>query len=137
MLFSGVHMAKFPFDDDVKKAARIRQRGICAKCGKALIDDLDDPFRAQAHHVIPQQSGVESNPSHAWMETVENCVIICYDEHLHAAHGGNFESGPVAPPEEFPYSHGNDKVRHAEWVRSLKLKADSVWGPKLSVAKSH
>lgn len=122
-------MSGFPFDDTVKEAAWLRQSGCCAKCGHALINNPDDPFRRQAHHVIPQQSGVADDPGHAWMATLENCVLICYDEHL-AAHGGDFGSGPVAPPAWFIHSHGEDKVRHAEWARSLNLKAESVWGPK-------
>lgn len=115
----------FEFSDTVRDAARIRQFGLCAHCGISLNDEWEE-----AHHAIPNQSGDPGNPQHAWLRSLENCVVLC-DLCHHMAHGENTISGPVAPPEYYEYSHGLDTVLHTDWVRRLKLKAALLWGSKL------
>jgi hypothetical protein len=133
-------MGQFPFDRAVILAARKRQLNLCARCGDSLmtqqeIDVVDQKhdipplnFLSHAHHVFPQQAGSIDNPSHSWIGTVENCVVIHSDEHF-AVHGFDWAEGGVAPPKEFLYSHNIETVKHKEWVRSLTLKCNKIWGP--------
>jgi 5-methylcytosine-specific restriction endonuclease McrA len=115
----------FDFPDTVKDEARLRQFGLCACCG----DSLDDEWE-EAHHVVPNQSGDPTNPEHSWLRTLENCVVLC-DQCHHVAHGENTLAGPVAPPEYYSHSHGQDLVRHRDWVGRLNVKAALLWGPKI------
>lgn len=118
----------FDFPETIIKQARLRQFGLCAGCGDSLVDVWEE-----AHHVIPNQSGNPANQDHGWLRTVENCVIVCDTCH-DDVHGGNKRLGPVAPPEYYKHSHGQDLVLHAEWVRGLNVKAASLWGTKLNPA---
>jgi hypothetical protein len=117
----------FDFSSAVQKEARLRQFGLCALCGESLDDAWEE-----AHHVVPNQSGDENNPSHAWLRTSANCVILC-DACHDRVHGHNKTSGAVAPPEYYKYSHGIQQVQHREWVRDLTIKASLLWGAKTRV----
>ena len=119
-------MANRPFDfsEAVRDEARLRQFGLCAHCGMSLNDEWEE-----AHHAIPNQSGDPQNQEHAWLRSVENCVVLC-DMCHHMAHGENTRSGAVAPPDYYPFSHGRNPVLHAAWARSLNLRAALLWGAK-------
>jgi 5-methylcytosine-specific restriction endonuclease McrA len=76
------------FDYNVTKAAYIRQRGRCAKCGKYLNMIYEDGRGHEgawtAHALMPLDEG-GSNKAH-------NCVILCITEpdcHLNVAHEGD------------------------------------------------
>jgi len=115
----------FDFDDTVRREARLRQFGLCAHCGDSLTDQWEE-----AHHAIPNQSGDPNHPAHAWLRTVDNCVVLC-DLCHHVAHAENTRTGAVAPPEFYEYSHGLDRVQHAAWAARLNLQAALLWGSKV------
>jgi hypothetical protein len=61
----------FDFAQPVVNSVRLRQWGICAKCGERL-DDLVE----HAHHVIPNQTGRATDPADAFLRSTDNCVIL-------------------------------------------------------------
>lgn len=117
---------QFNFSETVKQEARKRQMDLCASCGHCLNDQWEE-----AHHVIPDQCASRSNPNHQWIGTVLNCVVLCDPCHADIGHNGDTRTGAVAPPKMYPYSHGGNRVRHKEWVRTLDLQAAQLWGEKL------
>ncbi len=54
-------------------------------------------------------------------------MVIHSDEHF-AVHGFDWAEGGVAPPKAFPYAHNIETVKQQEWVRSLTLKCNKIWG---------
>lgn len=112
----------FDFSDLTKELARGRQAGLCAHCGHSLRDLFEN-----AHHVIPNQSGDPHNPRHAWLRTVDNCVVLCYMCHDRVHADAHFRTGAVAPPDYYPFSHGHDAGAHLLWVRRLDALARTVW----------
>jgi len=112
----------FDFKEPVQGQARIRQQALCACCG----EDLDDLLE-HAHHVIPNQSGDPRNPNHAWLSSVQNCVVVCNDCHNRVHENGRWARGAVAPPHYFSHSHGNNSAAHKVWSQELELKANGIW----------
>lgn len=111
----------FEFTQSVKDRARLRQNGLCAKCGE-LMDDLEE----NAHHVIPNQSGDPKKSQHIWLKGEENCVVLCRTCHNAVHAHGRFRSGATAPPDYFENSHGGDRDAHVRWVNTLKARARTL-----------
>ena len=85
-----------PFSDATKNAARLRQWGLCGRCGHNL-----DHLWEEAHHIRPQALGGSDD--------VDNCVVLC-DKCNQAAHNfGNFRSLIVAPRDYFPFFNGRGR----------------------------
>jgi hypothetical protein len=112
----------FEFDATAKQRARIRQQGRCALCG----EDLADLFE-HAHHVVPNQSANPSDPTHSWVRSVENCVILCDLCHDRVHQDGRFRIGAIAAPDYFGHSHGVNKMAHKGWVTRLRASIRRVW----------
>jgi hypothetical protein len=112
----------FEFKEPTQDQARLRQDGRCAHCG----ENLDDLYEA-AHHVIPNQSGNPRNPNHAWLTSVENCVVLCGDCHDIVHDGSRFRYGAVAPPSYFPFSHGENKAAHHVWIKEMESREKTIW----------
>jgi 5-methylcytosine-specific restriction endonuclease McrA len=112
----------FDFDGMTLRNARVRQFGRCGHCGVNLRN-----LEEHAHHVIPNQSGVGANPQHAWLKSVDNCIILCYMCHDRVHQDGRTRTGAVAPPEYFERSHGADLVAHKKWVQLLNSKLKTIW----------
>ncbi|MGY4598125.1 hypothetical protein ACVWXL_005871 [Bradyrhizobium sp. GM22.5] len=106
-------MRHFDFSPSVKREVIDRQSNRCARCGHKL-NDVED----SAHHVVPDQSGEKDSPSDRFLRYADNCVYLCYLCH-EAVHGGNTQTGPVAPPSYFIYSHGSNRPAHSAWVARL------------------
>jgi hypothetical protein len=104
----------FDFSDTTKREAFRRQWNLCAHCGRNLANLYD-----HAHHVIPNQSGNVSNPADAFLRSVDNCVILCDMCHERVHQDARYRTGAVAPPEYYPYSHGNQVQQHTLWVTQL------------------
>ncbi len=81
----------------------------------------------RSHHAVPNQTGDPNKPSHAWLRTVINCVILCDGCH-DQVHEHNKTTGAVAPPEYYEFSHGNQAVQHQAWVSDLNQRALLLWG---------
>lgn len=128
----------FKFDDAVRAAAWARQSGLCGFCGRNLqrIMLLDERTPShglvEAHHIISRQVGrprahVESLV--VFVKSVDNCMYLCHECHLHNAHGHNFGSGGLRPPEDFPYSHGRQGgPARLAWVARAKAEWIQVFG---------
>lgn len=113
----------FNFPSQTKFEARLRQKGQCACCG----DPLDDVME-HAHHVIPNQSGSAKNPKHAWLRSVDNCVVLCEECHWRVHHNGRYQKGAVAPPEYYEHSHGRkNTAAHRAWVVKLHGLTRLIW----------
>lgn len=113
----------FRFPRSVEKQAIIRQGSCCAICNTGgNIKSLT------GHHVIPVRHGCPSknDPNYAFLNTVENCVMICKSCHISKAHGGHWAYGVLAGPEGFPNSHGSNTAAHKKWVSVLKSKEKKV-----------
>jgi hypothetical protein len=120
----------YDFTRGVQDAARLRQSGKCAVCGRNL-DDLEE----HAHHVVPNQSGNPNDPNHDWLRTVENCVIIC-DVCHGVVHGGNTQTGGIAPPSYFVFSHGvKSSPAHVAWSTSLSARAKTLYNRQQVLTK--
>ena len=118
---------QFDFSEAVKRDARLRQMELCAHCGESLNEQWEE-----AHHVVPDQSARKGIHADEWMKSALNCVVLCDPCHANVGHDGNTKIGAVAGPEVYKYSHGGDRVQHAEWVRLLDIQAAKVWGSKLA-----
>ncbi len=118
----------FPFYVAAKRDARTRQEGLCAVCARSLghVEDF-------AHHVIPNQCGNRADPSHKWLRTVVNCVILCYECHERVHEDGKTRNGAVAPPEYFRWSH-KKRQAHQAWAADLNKAANSIWNYVVSKA---
>jgi hypothetical protein len=112
----------FAFRSPQQGQARFRQFGLCACCGEKL-DNLEE----HAHHVLPNQSGNPKNPDHAWLSSVDNCVVICTHCHERVHENGRYRNGAVAPPDYFRFSHGSNLAAHHAWVRQLNVRTSAVW----------
>lgn len=113
----------FDFDGSIMKQARLRQFGLCAVCG----DCMNDVYE-HAHHVVPNQAGDSANPSHSWLKSQINCVILCEDCHYAVHDSGRYRTGAVAPPEYYKHSHGGHTVEHTRWVDELNNFSQMLWG---------
>ncbi len=110
----------FDFNPRVKRDARFRQYGLCAQCGQSMDDDYE-----HAHHVVPNQSGDAANPTHLWLKGSDNCVILCETCHYAVHDSGRYQTGAVAPPAYYKYSHGRYlgyQADHKKWVEGLNQK---------------
>jgi len=113
----------FGFPNAVADEARLRQGGKCACCG----EDLDDILE-HAHHVVPNQSGRAGADQHAWLASVDNCVVLCETCHYRVHQDGRYRDGAVAPPEYYLHSHGDATRDHQQWTLALRRMSGSVWG---------
>ena len=117
------------FSETVKQEVFVRQRGRCAGCGRLLNRLLASTGMEsiQFHHVIPQSLGGDSHAS--------NGVALCTDTdpakrdsskdgcHGRAHTEYRYNSGFVAPPEYFVYSHGHQGgAEHDVWVLGLSTR---------------
>lgn len=112
----------FDFSDPTWFEARLRQGGVCARCGEDLTD-----LAEYGHHVVPNQSGKAGDPNHFWLRSADNCVVVCNDCHYRVHQDGRYNTGAVAPPEYYPHSHGNDEVAHRRWVGKMTMLARQIW----------
>lgn len=112
----------FDFNSAVKQQARYRQFGLCACCGESLEDLVE-----HAHHVVPNQSGNPNDPAHSWLDSVDNCVVICDMCHTRVHQDGKFKTGAVAPADYFQNSHGRKKSLHQTWVKQLRARSRKIW----------
>lgn len=91
-------MGAFSRDNSIEYERFDRQGGRCALCGKALVRanfDKGDRGAWHAHHIDGD-----------WQyNALANCAVVCINNpencHLNVAHGGNFRTGPLAPPRSF------------------------------------
>lgn len=94
------------FSMTTKHDAIKRQAGVCAFCGVTLTTPwTNGEYKGYAHHLRPIRHGGES--------TVENCVYLCWGDHLLLGHGmapfnidpqgGGSDSWVQIEKEEFPY----------------------------------
>ena len=98
-------MSPVEFSESVLDAAWERQNGLCAACGKVLVDLNRKPRTRGAwnpHHREPVSLG---GPG-----TLDNCLILCVNPnggcHLQVGHDGYTGSDYVAPWSTFPFLHG-------------------------------
>lgn len=106
----------FSFLKSVKIQAFERQQHLCAVCGwPHKMEEL------KGHHVIPVRHGCVNtvSPNYDFLETVDNCVMVCQACHLYEAHGGHTAFGALAPPEKFEFSHGSSQTFHQLWVEMM------------------
>jgi hypothetical protein len=83
----------FDFKNPVQGQTRLRQEGLCACCGESL-DDLEE-LRIT---VVPNHTENLRNPNHAWLSSVQNCVVLCVECHDRVHENGRYAKGVVAPP---------------------------------------
>jgi hypothetical protein len=79
-----------------------------------------------AHHVVPNQCGNPADPTHQWLRTLVNCVLVCHQCHQRVHEDGDTKLGAVAPPKYFPYSH-KDPAAHRKWARQLRQLSSAIW----------
>lgn len=111
----------FDFRKGTQNDARMRQEGRCACCGRVLKDQME-----HAHHVVPNQCGNPSNPSHQWLREVENCVVLCDACHTRVHQDGRFAKGAVAPPAYFEHARKDPNAQRT-WVADLEAGAAQIW----------
>jgi hypothetical protein len=94
------------FSVATKQLALVRQKFCCASCG-ARIASLVAEGKQQhefgeivhAHHILHIKFG--------GMNSLENCVILCWSCHYSAHEGGKYHQGTVVGcPEDFPHFNG-------------------------------
>lgn len=107
----------FDFSDSVSNQAYFRQHGLCAVCGEELTD-----LEENAHHVIPNQTGIAGRKSDAWLAFEDNCVVLCKMCHYRVHEDGHYCNGATAPTDYFEYSHALDQAAHASWARRIALR---------------
>jgi len=68
------------FTRATKRAAILRQNGLCAFCGVTLKTPwTEGDYQGFAHHLRPLRHGGNSS--------LENCVYLCWGDHLLMGHG--------------------------------------------------
>jgi 5-methylcytosine-specific restriction endonuclease McrA len=82
------------FSSETKLAAAKRQNGRCGLCGTSDWRNANFEY----HHII---SRFASND-----DSLENCVMLCYDCHREEAHIDSNTRGLVLAREEFRYFNG-------------------------------
>jgi hypothetical protein len=108
----------FEFSTPMKAQARLRQWGLCAKCGHSMNNSLE-----HAHHVVPDQIGRSGDPADVFLRSVDNCIVLCDGCHIAAHAHGDFRFGAVAPSDWFPYSHGKqEQAQHVLWGNRIALE---------------
>ena len=105
----------FEFSSETKTEAHGRQWRLCAHCGDNLGRDYE-----HAHHVFPNRSKDPENPSHSWLDTVDNCVVLCDECDVKLHRDGRFRVGAVSPARDFPFSHGREKAKHDAWAAKTR-----------------
>ena len=103
------------FTQETRKEAYERQRRMCAHCGHVLGRDYE-----HAHHVFPNQTKDPDNPSHEWLASVDNCVVLCGDCDVKLHRDGRFRVGAVSPARDFPFSHGRKSAKHRAWAAKTR-----------------
>lgn len=81
------------FSSTTITAARFRQNGRCAVCGRKL-----DNLWEEAHHIHPHHLGGR--------DEVDNCVILCDSCNSWVHYDGCYRSGIVGPKSYFKYFNG-------------------------------
>ncbi|MEQ1907740.1 MAG: HNH endonuclease signature motif containing protein [Vicinamibacterales bacterium] len=109
------------FTTSVRNAAFSRQWNRCAHCGESLASHED-----HAHHVVPNQSGDPGNEAHAFVRTVDNCVV-CTTCHYAVHECGRYTTGAVAPLSYYPHSYGPDAPPHRLWVSQFDARGSRVY----------
>jgi len=109
----------FDFKTAQKEEAFVRQQGRCACCGDGLADHMDN-----AHHVIPNQTGDKQKAEDAFIQSKDNCVYLCEPCHQRVHENGKWNKGAVAPPEYYPYSHGQNEAAHKDWCKTVNAEWD-------------
>ena len=109
-------MAKF--DELVRRAVFVRQKGRCASCGMKLNELIETTAMnwIEFHHVRPAALGGDKDE--------DNCVALCtYTSpgakdgcHYHVHEEGQFKGLVAAGPEYFKFSHGHEYAKHDVWV---------------------
>lgn len=77
----------------------------CAWCGKKM--------SLQRHHIIPWSAAPESE------HDPQNLVVLCKDDHLHVAHGGNYKRFNV---------NLRETLKTAKWVNSNEYYKETHGG---------
>jgi len=68
------------FSKKTKKAAVVRQGGVCAFCGiKIKTPWTEGEYQGNAHHLRPL--------THGGLDNIDNCVYLCWDHHQLIGHG--------------------------------------------------
>ena len=111
----------FAFRNGTALEARLRQEGLCAVCGRSL--DNQEEF---GHHVVPNQCGNPADPSHEWLRTVLNCVVVCHSCHMRVHQDGKTSKGAVAPPGYFRWSH-KKRAHHRAWAQQVDTASNAIW----------
>lgn len=112
----------YRFTNQTLIETRQRQEGACACCREQLDDSVEE-----GHHVIPRQLGAPDQRRDGFLETSDNCVIICKDCHDRVHEDAHFKDGAVAPPEYFPGSHGANTAAHEAWVGEVHSMEDNYY----------
>lgn len=91
-------MGSFSTDNSIEKKRFRRQREKCALCAKIIFFEnyqKGDKGAWVAHHI-------DGNPNNC---KFSNCACVCINEpencHLKIAHGGDFNTGKLAPKSKF------------------------------------
>ena len=77
--------------------------------------------------MIPNQSGRPDDSGHAWLSSLENCVVLCAACHDRVHENGRYRQGAVAPPSYYRYSHGSNTAAHSAWVGQVERNARGIW----------
>lgn len=80
------------FNDNIKTQVYHRQKKRCGMCG----DKIDGTY--ECHHIIRKADGGK--------DTLNNCVMLCYDCHRAGAHGWNYKNAFSLSSKELPYLNG-------------------------------
>ncbi len=97
------------FSRATKRSAITRQTGLCAFCGVTLKTPWTaGEYQGFAHHLQPLRHGGDG--------TLENCVYLCWGDHLLLGHGmapfgvdeqgGSSDSWVQMSTEDFAYWNG-------------------------------
>lgn len=127
------------FSEQTQREVCVRQHGNCACCGKGLLEQAHyQGHRSGVHHVVPNQSGEQSQSQDPWMSTSANGVYLCGDCHKYVHQHGNYRNGAVAGPETFKYSHGSpddpaSAAEHGKWCQTINNR----WDQKHEAYKAH
>ena len=123
----------FEFSEGTLRDSRLRQKTVCAHCGGKLKNVWEE-----GHHVIPDQAGDKANPGHTFLNTADNCVILCTTCHTNFVHDdGRCKFGAIPFPKDYHWSHGDkDCTEHQLWVGRMDDHAKAIWPNAKVNAKS-
>lgn len=103
-----------------------RQNNRCAHCGENMVSLIKEGTGVEAHHLVPCQSGdIKNDQDKAYITSETNCVWLCKDCHREFGHGGNYATGgipePCDYPRLFPYAFGTKgSPRLVSWAQSAE-----------------